>query len=120
MMESDDVSHDRQFTKCESATTSTCINPEIKYGSTAGGLPKQHSQNDYDEWCKQLGGTGYYDVDFGSRSVTGGELFWCSGGDNVKTKWCDWSGDSKWKSTDANHGRGGTGGNQIVTSITCE
>jgi hypothetical protein len=47
-----------QYTKCESVTNNgdTCINPQIKYGSVEGGIPKKHHFNDYDKWCDQLGG----------------------------------------------------------------
>ena len=49
----------KQYTRCESSTNNgeTCHNPEIRYGNVEGGIPREHSSNQYNTWCKQLGGT---------------------------------------------------------------
>ena len=78
-----------QYTKCESVENKgkTCINPEIKYGTTTGGLPIEYSLNDYEKWCEQLGGF-YADHCIGRR--TGYMVWGCTGYDDPENwHWCD-------------------------------
>ena len=51
-----------QYTRCQYVENSgtTCINPQIKYGTNSyaspRGLPMEDSGNDYKKWCDQLNG----------------------------------------------------------------
>ena len=108
-----------QFTKCESVSRDglTCYNPEIKYGSLKGGIPTKHENNNYTEWCRQLGFAGYSGkVEYGTRTVTKpkGNLFWCSIYDEEKPHWCDWE-DGNWYSQELNY----QNNSNCITSITC-
>ena len=82
-----------QHTKCESVTNNgqTCNNPEIKYGTTTGGLPAKHRYNNYEIWCEQLGGV-YADHTFGTRS---GYALWGNTGydENGLWHWAAWYGN---------------------------
>ena len=108
-----------QFTKCESVSSNglTCHNPEIRYGTTEGGIPTEHSSNNYEEWCIQLGFSGYSgQVKFGTRVVEKpkGNLFWCSSYDENNPHWCDWQ-DGNWHNQVLDY----QNGSNCVTSITC-
>ena len=45
-----------QYTRCKTVSNDgrTCYNPEIRYGSTIGGIPGQTDPGYIKEWCKQL------------------------------------------------------------------
>ena len=106
-----------QHTKCESVTNKgqTCNNPEIKYGTSTGGLPRKHSYNDYWRWCEQLGGF-YASHTTGTR--TGYSVFWCKNSDDLENwHWCD-RYDGKWYNQSLSSGYRGTY-NNFITSITC-
>ena len=78
-----------QYTKCEwiSNHGRTCHYPEIKYGTTIGGIPRNYSAWPHKEWCSQLGGK-YSSTTLGKR--TGFALYWCKTGDRDWTfHWCD-------------------------------
>ena len=116
----------QQYTQCESSQDHgfTCLNPIIKYGSVAGGVPKKHGDNDYTEWCKQLcnglAGSGITgSVTYGDRHLerSHGLLFWCDKFDESQVHhWCDWQ-DGHWHNesldsrTSCNH--------ECITSLTC-
>ena len=103
-----------QYTKCESVTNQgrTCNNPEIKYGSTTGGLPEPNSYTDYKKWCQQLGGT-YSTHTIGTR--TGYCLFWATGGDEPGAKWVDCKGFYWYNSSLDDH----ITSSKFITSVTC-
>jgi hypothetical protein len=111
-----------QFTRCESAADAgaTCINPEIRYGTTTGGIPATHSGNNFTTWCTQLGFSGYSGtVVYGSRSCTApdGKLFGCTSYDESSVwHWCDWQ-DGYWRDSTLDYHTGCTSG--MITSITC-
>jgi hypothetical protein len=104
-----------QHTMCESVTNTgdTCINPQIKYGSVEGGIPTEHSGNDYNKWCDQLGGA-YDSHTVGSR--TGYCVFGSSNSDDNVWHWSDCM-DGFWynNSLDLWQER-----SDYVTSITCK
>ena len=109
-----------QYTKCESVTNQgkTCNNPEIKYGSTTGGLPRHYSNyaSTYDKWCQQLGGM-YSNHTLGTR--TGYCVFWYTGGDEPAAKWNDCQGrrsKSKWYNGSLDEHQTSS---DFITSITC-
>ena len=106
-----------QHTKCESVENKgkTCINPEIKYGTTTGGLPIEYSLNDYEKWCEQLGGF-YADHCIGRRK--GYMVRGCTGYDDPENwHWCDVD-DFYWYSQSLSNQYAGTY-NYFITSITC-
>jgi hypothetical protein len=111
-----------QYTRCESAADAcaTCVNPEIRYGTTTGGIPASHSGNNYATWCTQLGFSGYSGtVAYGSRSCAAplGKLFGCTGYDESGVwHWCDWM-DGYWRSSTLDYHSSCTSG--MITSITC-
>lgn len=88
-----------QYTKCGSVSNAgkTCNNPEIRYGTTEGGIP--HSffisspPNSLNQWCQQLGGT-FERVTKGQR--TGYAVTWGPGWDEDAEKWVAFDGDGKW------------------------
>ena len=45
-----------QYTRCKTVSNDgrTCYNPEIRYGSTIGGIPGSFNEGYMKEWCKQL------------------------------------------------------------------
>ena len=109
-----------QHTKCESVTNNgnTCNNPQIKYGSVEGGIPTEHSGNDYNKWCDQLGGA-YDSHTVGSR--TGYCVFWSASNDLSN------SDDNVWHWVDCynNYWYNGTldfwqERSDYITSITCK
>lgn len=106
-----------QITRCESCsntgTTLTCNSPTISYGTTIGGIPSKHQDNDYDEWCRELGFVGPASVGTSSEFIHGA-LKWCSGYDDPDYKWCDeW--DGFWKDSTLDHNRNG----ERITRLTC-
>ena len=91
----------------------TCVNPEIRYGSVTGGIPREHDKNQYDTWCGQLGGK-YKSHTVGTR--TGYCVFGYTSRDDPKWHWADCN-DGYWYNqaldlyeTDSD----------FITSITCE
>jgi hypothetical protein len=117
------VGTNQQFTRCGSVTNggATCVDPEIRYGSTLGGVPEQHSGNDFTLWCQQLGfsGAAATPATYGTRACAapGGRLFGCSMYDETTWHWCDAS-DGYWlNSTLDNHTCSSFTNN--VTSVTC-
>jgi hypothetical protein len=111
-----------QYTRCEYLAADSngnaglkCINPEIKYGSVEGGVPKQHDGNDYDLWCQQLGFDGSNGVTYGTRNPCAGAVFGWTGYDESGWHWCDWQ-DGGWynQSLDSACTSG-----DMVTSIEC-
>ena len=52
------------------------------------GIPCDHTNNDYDQWCQEIGYPGFASVLKDNGFYTGA-LKWCS--DN-SFKWCDWMG----------------------------
>ncbi len=105
-----------QYTKCDSVTDggNTCVNPEIKYGTVTGGLPRVHPGNQYSTWCQQLGGAAHSNFTTGTR--TGGTLFGCTSYDESTWHWCDWM-DGWWYNQSL--GYSGHTYNDYITSITC-
>ena len=111
-----------QYTKCESVENkgNTCINPEIKYGTTIGGLPIKCSLNNYEKWCEQLGGF-YADHCIGKR--TGYMVLGCTGYDDPENwHWCD-VGDFYWYSQSLDYHVDNVADAEtydyFITSITC-
>ena len=89
----------RQFTKCETVSSDgkTCYNPEIRYGSTVGGHPGKHSNNNILQWCQQLfpestNGDATYS-NSSSVNAGNGPLFWSKSGDEYGYHWADWMDD---------------------------
>ena len=116
----------QQYTKCErvSGDGRTCYNPTIKYGSTIGGYPTKHKNNNYKQWCQQLFPTS----NIMKSSVTQclhrctfkptnsiGELFWCSQYDESVPHWCD-RADGHWKDSTLDQ----IAGYPIIDSLTCQ
>ena len=104
-----------QYTKCESASSNglICYNPQIRYGTTTGGIPCSHGGNQYGQWCQQLGFSGHTTTSTNTIS-TSGKLFGCTGYDESNWHWCDWS-DGYW----LNSSLGSSGSCDRVTSVTC-
>ena len=104
-----------QHTKCGNVTNNgnTCVNPEIKYGSEEGGIPLDYQSNDYEMWCKQLGGS-YDSHTVGFR--TGYCVFGSTSFDDNVWHWADCK-DGYWynQTLDLNQGR-----SDYITSITCD
>ena len=103
-----------QETRCGSVTNSgtTCNLPEIRYGSTEGGIPAVADafvatglngyEPDLDAWCKQLGFMSFGSVEFEFLSCgpPQGRVFWCSTGTVSPgvPHWCDGDlANSDWK-----------------------
>jgi hypothetical protein len=108
-----------QYTRCYgvSGDGNTCLRPEVRYGTTTGGVPYQIASNDYEQWCKQLGFDGFAgDVTYGERGCEeGGRVLWCDTFDEEGPHWCDWQ-DGYWLDSDLNQP---DCGNEAVLSITC-
>ena len=105
-----------QYTKCRSISNHgrTCHYPEIKYGTTSGGLPRNYKSWPHEEWCSQLGGK-YSSTTLGRR--TGFALYWCKTGDRDWTfHWCD-SQDSDWYNSSLDIYL--KNDPDFITSITC-
>ena len=104
-----------QYTKCESSSSDglICYNPEIRYGSTTGGIPCSHGGNEYSQWCQQLGFSGHTTISTNTIS-TSNMLFGCSSYDESTWHWCDW-GDGYWR----NSSLGWSGSCTRITSLTC-
>ena len=105
-----------QYTRCESITNDgeTCVNPEVKYGTSPIGVPREHRSNEYDKWCHQLGGI-YENHEVGTR--IGQSLYGCSHSDDTTWHWCDWQ-DSHWHNGTLDHTR--MSHSDFITSITCK
>jgi len=104
-----------QYTKCESASSDglICYNPVIRYGSTTGGVPCSHGGNQYNQWCQQLGFSGYTTTSTNTIS-TSNMLFGCTSYDESTWHWCDWQ-DGYWRNGSLDH----SGSCGRVTSVTC-
>ena len=102
---------------CESISNngSTCINPQIKYGNTTGGIPKKRKDinNDGKMWCQELGGV-YVSHTLGPRS--GFALYSCKEYDDTVWHWCDWL-DGYWYNQALNQPI--TSDPLAISSITC-
>jgi hypothetical protein len=111
----------QQFTRCGSVSAVgsqvTCTLPEIRYGSTVGGIPYVHPGNEYTVWCQQLGFRAYVSHTTSSRDVTAprGRLFGCRGYDESAWHWCDWS-DGSWRNMSLDYHVIASDG---IASITC-
>ena len=98
----------------------TCESPTISYGTydsttypTTYGIPTKHDNNDYDQWCREMGFSGPASVTTISENVIGA-LFWCYGSDDPEHKWCDvW--DNYWKDGTLDY----DGEAERITSLTC-
>ena len=106
-----------QITRCETctytATTLTCNSPTISYGSTIDGIPTKDQENDYDQWCRELGFEGPASIGTKMEFIYG-KLVWCSGYDDPDHKWCDeWDGFWKDSTLDYN------GNGEKITRLTC-
>jgi hypothetical protein len=110
-----------QYTQCESVSNNgyTCHNPLIRYGNVPNGVPAQHSSNDFNKWCQQLGCSAVVSVTYGNRSYASpyGKLFWCSSYDENNPKWCDWQ-DGYWYNQQLDYHPAIDG--QAITQITCK
>ena len=108
-----------QYTRCYAVSDdgNTCLRPDIRYGTTTGGVPYQIATNDYEQWCQQLGFEGFAgDVTYGARGCDdGGRVFWCDDFDEETPHWCDWQ-DGTWLNGDLNQPDCGA---EAVLSITC-
>jgi hypothetical protein len=95
----------------------TCTLPEIRYGSTVGGIPYVHPGNEYAVWCQQLGFRAYVSHTTASRDVNAprGRLFGCRGYDETGWHWCDWS-DGNWRNMSLDYHVIASDG---IASITC-
>ena len=104
-----------QATKCNSSSSDglTCYDPVIRYGTTEGGHPCEHSGNDYEAWCQQLGFSGYTVHTTSSMSVAG-KLFGCTSYDEFTWHWCDWQ-DGSWLNSSLNS----SGLCDYVSSVSC-
>ena len=103
----------QQYTRCERVSEDgrTCYSPEIKYGSTVGGVPVQHWMhhnswhpgNDYQKWCQQLFPTSNIikaSVTYSKMKPKNfvGAVAWFGGGYkcNRNATKCSWDGDGWW------------------------
>ncbi|MBW2264021.1 MAG: hypothetical protein JRG91_18825, partial [Deltaproteobacteria bacterium] len=111
-----------QYTRCASAADgcTTCRNPEIRYGTTTGGIPVDHSGNRYDLWCQQLDFSDYAtsSVVLGTRSCTSpnGTVFGGTSWDETTWHWCDYS-DGFWFDATLDYHTACSG--TSITSVTC-
>jgi hypothetical protein len=111
----------QQYTRCASVSASgsqvTCSLPEIRYGSTVGGIPYVHSGNEYNVWCQQLGFRAYVSHTTASRDVNPprGRLFGCRNYDETAWHWCDWR-DGNWRNMSLDYHDIASDG---IASITC-
>ena len=98
----------------------TCESPTISYGTyelttypTTYGIPVKHDNNDYDQWCREMGFSGPASITTISENVIGA-LFWCYGSDDPEHKWCDvW--DKYWKDGTLDY----NGEAERITSLSC-
>ena len=110
-----------QYTRCESASDdgTTCNNPVIRYGYVTEGVPTQHSGNQLDTWCQQLGFAGNTDVTYGDRACEApkyGRVFGSTGFDEDGVwHWADWR-DGFWLNQELDNNA--CSSNQI-TSVSC-
>ena len=111
----------KQYTKCGSVSAygKTCHNPEIKYGTTEGGIPMispsaslKFSLKGLNAWCEMLGGT-YESFTKGTR--TGYCVTWWTGGDEYPHKWVDCGNDLWYNGVLDDYGTY----DYFITSITC-
>lgn len=107
-----------QATRCEAIKNAgnTCVNPEIRYGSTEGGIPVKYDFP-LDAYCVQLGFSGFVEAQYGSRPCLPpqGMVYWGSGYDEDVEHWTDYD-DGFWFNSDLNwHGCG----DAMIISITC-
>ena len=91
----------------------TCVNPEIRYGSVTGGIPRDGDADELNNWCEQLDGK-YKSHTVGTR--TGYCVFGCTIDDDLKWKWCD-CGDGYWYNQVLDYY---VTLSDFITSITCE
>src|SRR5690606_26673942 len=89
-----------QATMCGAGSTGAiCLDPVIKYGSTIGGVPVEHLNNNFDQWCSQLGFVSAINVEYGPRPCPeGGAVYWCADFDEPTPHWCDYK-DGFWRSS---------------------
>lgn len=84
-----------QETYCGSVSSDglSCYNPLVRYDSHVG-TPRQHSSNNVDAWCQQLGFDSSASVAYASSQCTGGALFMSASYDTSRSsllKWADWA-----------------------------
>jgi len=115
-----------QYTRCERAEDhgQTCINPEIRWGSTVGGVPTEYLGGNFDWWCAQLGsGFGsqaYLTQAANVRSCAVGALY--HGYDCTPIlgymAWCDLGrGEETWKNKPLKFP---CTGRKTITKLTCK
>ena len=67
----------------------------MNYGTVTGGIPTKDRNNDYNQWCKDIGKGTAGSVEFKS-GIFRGSLYWCNRYDTSTYHWCD-IGDGYWK-----------------------
>lgn len=109
----------QQYPRCAAVSNGgiTCNNPEIRYGTVTGGVPYEHSGNNFTAWCLQLGFASYTSVTYGSRACNAplGQLFGCSSYDETLWHWCDWQDGSGYNPSLDYHNCS----TRSITGITC-
>ena len=112
----------QQFTRCSSVSNNglTCHLPEIKYGTTQGGIPRMNEMgagtgNDQaDAYCQTLGfrSAGSFVGAGGNAAV----VFWATGYDESTSlyHWCDCS-DGPWRSSNLDNSHCGA----RIQDMTC-
>ena len=112
-----------QYTRCKKASEDgrTCYYPTIRYGSTIGGNPSKHGNNNILNWCLQLFPTSIKGIATYDPLLTfvTGAVFWCSRYhktfDEKNAHWCDWK-DGYWKDSALNSDRHKY---HLMESVTC-
>ena len=92
------------------------MNPEIRYGSTTGGIPLQSRELHFNRWCQQLGFGRYKEHTYGIRS--GYCVYGCYEYDDFRWHWCDCKGGIWYNRAFSN--RNHKTDDDFITSITCE
>jgi len=110
-----------QYTRCQEVLDDgkTCINPEIRYGSTVGGIPSEHPGNALAAWCMQLGFQNFVAVEYGKRDdciAPHGQVFGCMKYDDRVWHWCDQQ-DGFWRDSTLDYPCKSV---PLIVSVTCQ
>ena len=110
----------QQYTRCKTVSKDgrTCYNPTIRYGSTIGGTPAKHQNNNILQWIQQLFPTAIictatYNIE---KKSGHGALWWCQNYEEYVWHWCDWA-DGNWKDSGLGFYKSHY---YVMDSVTCQ
>ena len=72
------------------------------FDGTREGIPYEHPNNDYNQWCREIGFPSFGSVVTLPMENLSEALKWCSGYDGNADQWCEWDDGYRRNATSSN------------------